>query len=179
LKVVAFCFPLVLMCLAWNNGFCQERHLIPFELQDQFDEVYTNSDYEQQIVLVIGSDKEGKKYNPIWSEAITSAIHRHGSADQVSMLGIANLRGVPFFLKGMIKGKLPKDPENKLLLDWSGHFAKAYKFEDNVSNIVMFDKDGNLALKTYGTELEHHKLNAIVDKIFSLMDVGAVGQGAK
>lgn len=164
------------MCVLSVNSFGQERHLIPFEISDQFDKVYTDQHYHQKILIVIGSDKAGKAYNPVWSGAIEEALVNLGIRNHVSILGIANLKGVPFFLKGMVKGKLPKDPDNRLLLDWGGEFAKAYKFEDKVCNIIIFDKDGKLAVKTYGKELEPHKLDYIKSKLRELANEENLGQ---
>ena len=157
----------------FNLGFYgevigQERQLVSFELEDQFEKVYTDEDYKHQIIVVISSDKGGNKYNPIWSEAILKLIHDNGMEKSIEVIGIANLKGVPFFLKGYIKGKLPKDPDNRLLLDWSGQFAKAYKFMKNVCNIAIFDQGGKLVLITYGSEMENHKLHAIGEMLIKI-----------
>lgn len=165
-------FPTISLILIFViSGISQERHLISFEINDQFDKVYTEKDYEDEIIVIIGSDKSGRKYNPIWSDAILDSFEEEHK-EQIIMLGIANLRGVPFFLKGMIKGKFPKDHDNRILMDWKGQFAKAYLFESKVCNILVFDRDGDLILKTYGKDIESHKLNAIVGKLKGLLADG-------
>ena len=145
----------------------QERHLIAFELKDQFDNVYSDKDYSQEILIVIGSDKNGSKYNPIWSGAINDFIIGHLIADNINLIGVADLRGVPFFLKGFVKGKFPQNINESILLDWKGKLAKSYRFESDVSNILIFNK-GNLVLKTYGTAMEDHKLQAVKEKLIEL-----------
>ena len=60
-------------------------------------------------------------------------------------------------------------------MDWKGQFAKAYLFESKVCNILVFDRNGALVLKTHGKDIEGHKLSAIVGKLKSLMANGIVG----
>ena len=169
-------FPtLALVFIFVMNGISQERHLISFEIKDQLDKVYTDKDYDDQLIVVVGSDKSGKKYNPIWSDAILDAFENQEQKNQINIIGIANLKGVPFFLKGMIKGKFPKDHDNRILMDWKGQFAKAYLFESKVCNILVFDRNGTLVLKTHGKDIETHKLSAIVSKLNDIIYKGIAG----
>ena len=50
----------------------------------------------------------------------------------------------------MIKGKFPREKEFWILLDWKGHIAKAYEFQSDATNVVIFDSDGQLRHQAYG-----------------------------
>lgn len=176
LKVTWLIFSFVFTLMGPFAAMSQERHLVSFEVHDQFDKVYTDKDYKGEILIIIGSDKDGSKFNPIWSEAILSSLQEKGDMEKVHMIGVANLHGVPFFLKGFIKGKFPKNHDDSILMDWKGTFAKAYHFDAKVSNILVFDQTGKLVLKTYGEEIENYKLEFITDKLSSLVEQGAAGQ---
>jgi predicted transcriptional regulator len=176
LKVTWLIFSFVFTLMGPFNASSQERHLISFEVHDQFDKVYTDKDYNGEILIIVASDKEGSKYNPLWSEAIQADLKEKGIFENVHMVGIAHLKGIPFFLKSFIKGKFPKDHEDSILMDWKGIFAKAYHFDAHVSNILVFDQNGKLVLKTHGEEIESHKLEFITDKLSSLVHQGSSGQ---
>ena len=46
-------------------------------------------------------------------------------------------------LKGKVRGKLPKDPDAPVLVDWSGKFAEAYAFVKGAATVVVFDPRGH------------------------------------
>jgi hypothetical protein len=148
----------------------QDSTLISFKIEDQFETVHTDKDYPASIVIIIGSDKEGSKYNGIWSKAIRDSLKHEKKFDQIRFLRIADLRGVPFFLKGFVKGKFPKERERWVLLDWKGQFAKAYEFEPEACNIVIVDQRGGVAHKTHGQNLDHQKLAVLYENIRKLLE---------
>ncbi|MFQ5499032.1 MAG: hypothetical protein ACE5FH_05120 [Candidatus Zixiibacteriota bacterium] len=68
----------------------------------------------------------------------------------IKTVDYADTRGVPFFLKGMVRGKFPKEEESYILLDWKGKLAKAYDFEEKKCNILVFDVGGSLPVQDFG-----------------------------
>ena len=126
----------------------QEKELIPFELKDQFDRVYRGRDYGGHIVVLVGSDKDGSQYNGKWSRAIHESLRGEPNLDHVRFLGMADLRGVPFFLKGYVKGKFPRDKDQWVLMDWKGrliHRAHGYEVDDGKLRVIV-DKIKSLAV---------------------------------
>jgi predicted transcriptional regulator len=142
-------------------------------MKDQFNNEYTEQNFRGKIVVVIGSDKDGSKYNPIWGQAIEDSLKNENGYEGVAYLPVADLRGVPFFLKGMVRGKFPKAPERWVLMDWKGKFPKAYEFEEKASNILIFDREGKLVFKTHVYDLEKEKLSEILNTLQSLMQAGS------
>lgn len=157
-----------LLFLLTTVSYSQVSDLISFELKDQFDRVYTNKDYKESIFIVIGSNASGRKYNPIWSLAIYNELKDESVNNQLKSVGLANLSSVPFFLKRFIRNKFPKDKKNWVLLDWKGIFSKAYKFKSGMSNILIFDHEGQLVYQTVAKDLDSKKLSIITKKIIEL-----------
>ena len=71
----------------------------------------------------------------------------------VRLVSIADVGGVPFFLKGMIRGKMPKEPHNWILMDWGSKFHKAYDCEKDVCNLLYFDAESRLLKRTTVSDL--------------------------
>ncbi len=115
-----------------------------FSLPDQRDHLVTLSTFEGKVVILVASDKEGMKQNPAWRKGI---VDRYG--DRVVRQGVADVRKVPFFLKGSYKRDFQKDPES-IILDWKGDIFKTYGFAENVSNIVLIDKNGFIRYRHSG-----------------------------
>jgi peroxiredoxin len=131
----------VTLFLIWANNGLGSQPLInarapEFSLQDQYDKTVVLRQFEDRIVVLIASDKEGSVQNPQWKKAISE---KYG--DNIVILGIADVRSVPFFLKGKIRNDFKKD-EGNILLDWKGEVFTAYGLAKGVSNIVVIDRHG-------------------------------------
>jgi cytochrome oxidase Cu insertion factor (SCO1/SenC/PrrC family) len=109
-----------------------------FSLKDQYGRTFNLRDLEGQIIVLIVSDKEGESQNHLWGKKIKD---RYGN--KIIIIGIADLRKVPFFMKGKIKEDFKKD-ENSILLDWNGEVFNAYGMTENVSNIILINKKGHI-----------------------------------
>jgi predicted transcriptional regulator len=167
MKLLLNLVAIVLLCL--GTIWAQELELISFEIKDQFDRTHTDKEYRGRLLVIIGSDKGGAEFNDQWARAIRNALSYMPRRGEITFLRYADVRGVPFFLKGTIKGKFPKDEEFWVLLDWKGQIAKAYQFQKGASNIVVFDRDGLLVHRAHGREPEEDKVAAIADAIKSLV----------
>jgi len=135
--------------------------LIPFELKDQFDSTYTHQDFEDQVLIAVLSDKKGSDYNERWSLAILDSLGE--DKDKVRFLPVADMRKVPFFVRGLVKKFFPKDPAVWILLDWKGEFAKTYEQVEKNCNIILFDRNSDVVYQTAVTEMDKEELAVIVD----------------
>lgn len=149
--------------------FAQESALIPFEIKDQFGYLHTEKDFIGHIVILIGSDKGGSQYNRFWGQAIHDSLANEDGFEHLKFLAVADLRGVPFFLKGMVKGKFSKDEERWVLMDWKGKFARSYQFEAEASNIIIFERDGKLVYKAAVHNPEQETLGEILTVLRELL----------
>ena len=151
--------------------WAQSPTLIQFEMTDQFDEVHRNVDYEGRVLYVIGSDAKGSEFSGSWGKAIYDALEEDEGIENLAALPLANLKSVPFFLKGTIKKKFPQEQDEWVLMDWKGQFAKAYDFEPRSTNILIFAPDGTLVHQAHGQEVEQDVLDGIVAKLRDLLAV--------
>jgi hypothetical protein len=151
----------------------QDSTLVQFKIKDQFNREYTEKDFAGKIIFLIGSDKEGNKFNHAWGKAVGDSIRNQPGRQHVQFLRVADLRGVPFFLKGMIKGKFPKEEKKWVLLDWKGHFPKTYGFVKGACNILIFDRRGALVHKTAEREFDDQSLKTILQNLRLLMQAAA------
>ncbi len=114
-----------------------------FSLMDQFDTTYSLEDLRGNLVILIASDKEGSVQNKLWRKKLG------GLAGDIHILGVADLRSVPFFLKWKIRSDFRKD-KAPILLDWDGDIFKDYGLVQKVSNIVLIDKGGFIRHHVWG-----------------------------
>lgn len=167
-KSIVLALAVLLISTVW--GTAGEQALVSFEIRDQFKNVHTDGELRGTILVTIGGNRGGKEYYEQWNRAIRDSLQVIVGGAQVKVLRVPDLRGVPFFVKGAVKGGFSKNPEEWALLDWKGVFAKAYDYTEGESNILVFDKEGNLAHQTHGTEVDPQKLNAIIGSLRSLLN---------
>jgi hypothetical protein len=131
-----------------------ETELISFEIEDQFKQKHTDAEFTDSVVITLGGNKGGKDFVQLWSEALKDSLAADSGLIGVKLVSIADMRGVPFFLKGMIRGKLPQQPEHWMLLDWKGKFPKAYEWTKGICNILVFDRFGVLQFRDEVTDID-------------------------
>ena len=155
---------LVLLFVLLGPTYIQAQglELIDFNIEDQFDRSHRHTEYCDKIVVIVGSDKDGSEFNQLWTSAIHESLKNNPNYNRIVFLPVADVRGVPFFLKGFVKGKFPQNKNSWVLLDWDGHFAKAYRFQSKSSNIVIFAADGKLLHSAYGRDVDGATLAEII-----------------
>ena len=63
---------------------------------------------------------------------------------RTEILRVLDLRGVPFFMKAMIRKQLSQRPDEWCLLDWEGQIARSWPLERGVVNLLVFGEGGIL-----------------------------------
>jgi len=121
--LLRFCF--FFFILTPITELSQEKKLISFELEDQFDREYTEKSWQDSILIFVGSDQGGSEYNPIWTKAIYDTLQKELPELPVRQVGIADLNSVPFFLTGIVRGMFPDDTTRWALMDWDGIFSES------------------------------------------------------
>ncbi len=167
-SVLLFLVVISLVTSAPAHG--QDRDLLEFELEDQFRKTHRGSDFRGSIVLLVGSDKKGVQFNQAWVEAIGERLGDHPRYSEISHLAQADLRGVPFFLKKMIRGKFPQNPDHWVLMDWKGSISSTYDFSPGASNVLVFAPDGALLHHASGQEPDDKAVAEVVAALRSLFD---------
>lgn len=148
----------------------QQARLIEFEMKDQFDSLHSHEPLLNRVVILIGSDKEGSVFNNQWGKALHDSLQTHPDFEWIRFLPVADLRGVPFFLKGFVKRHFSKNKALWVLLDWGGKFATTYRFSAHMTNILIFDRNGELIYQTAVRELHPETLATMLQIIRKLLE---------
>ena len=120
--------------------------LMSFEMEDQFRNSHSHADFKGRVLVVIGSDREGASAAENWGKALSHSLKPERDSGRLNLIGLSNLKGVPFFLKDYVRGKFSQNAGDWALMDWKGLFADSYGFIAGNANVVVFDKEGALAL---------------------------------
>jgi hypothetical protein len=142
-----------------------ETQLIDFEIEDQFKVEHDRESLLGTPFCLVGSDRDGKVYNRLWGPAIDDSLMARGIDGEIHHLGLADLRGVPFFLKGFVRGKFPKEDVSPILMDWKGRFPQAFDFMPGECNILVFDERGELLLRHHGKEPDPQGLEKVLSAL--------------
>ncbi len=159
----------IALCVAFISSSSPAQPLISFSIEDQFGRRYTEKTWSTKILLVFASDRDGSQYNNLWAGAISDSLEQD-QRTSVAFAGVSNLGSVPFFLKGYVRGKFPKDTSERVLMDWEGVFAEAYQLEDGVCNILLFDRAGMLSARAAVTQFDPKEYDRIMRGLRSLLD---------
>ena len=120
-------------------------------LQDQFD-VHTNVNVPHSPAILLVAGRAGSAAMKRWMFVMREAAPTH----DVRVLPIADLKGAPFFIKGRIKGSMPKDTTFRILLDWDGKLARIVRADRGDLVAAVYGSDGKLrkweALSTQGED---------------------------
>ncbi len=151
---------LILCCLATPlSAQTQVDSLISFTLEDQFETVYTDSNWANTVIVFLGTDREGSEFSPAWGKAIHDSLRDNR---RVAIVPVSDLDAVPFFLKGYVRGKFPKERDQFVLLDWDGIFSESYEFREGACNILIFNTGRKLVYQRAVTKLDEGELRRIL-----------------
>jgi predicted transcriptional regulator len=152
-----------------NVSADEAQDLVTFKLEDQFGVKTTEKDVVGRIVILIGSGKEGSQYNAVWGKTIHDSLNADDGYEDIVFLPLADLRGVPFFMKSFVKSRFPKEAGKRVLLDWKGHIPKAYDFAPDSSNVIVFDRAGKLIYRTHGLQPRQDQIDTLISVVRDAM----------
>lgn len=130
-----------------------------FTLKDQFDKDWKLSDYtgHGRLVLVLCWDRVGNDYMANWFNGVRSKYPSGPNRTPnpvVTLVYVANLKGVPGFMQDGIKKKYQKTSDGQtngsILMDWNGTVPKIFGSHEDVTNVYLLDEKGVLRSSAYG-----------------------------
>jgi hypothetical protein len=128
---------IVFLVLSGQPGRVQPGFQAPdFCLEDQQGRQFTLSLQKGRILVLLAGDRAGSELNHAWGRALAQ---RYGQA--ITIIGIADTRGVPFFLKDRVRKSFRKE-KVRMLLDWEGRAFETYAFLPGTANVVVVDRNG-------------------------------------
>jgi hypothetical protein len=152
----------------WIGVLCLAGAQSSFTLKDQYGNEKTVGAPSTEWTLLIYGDRVGSDYSSFWAKELKAMSLPH-----CRIVFAANLRSVPFFLKGTITNKfLAKGPDGKnkgpILLDWEGQIGRVFGFTPSVANVYAFDPTGNMRARAAGKGGEG-EVDRFATTVFSLI----------
>jgi len=113
-----------------------------FSLEDQFERRHTQATVfrARPVVVVGGDERKTRSAMVLWVRALREPL-----GAEASLLGLADLDGVPFFVpNGTVREGLRRElPHTPVLCDWDGEVYPRLGFaEDTVAAVRVFDAAG-------------------------------------
>ncbi|MDW8271360.1 MAG: hypothetical protein RML15_02980 [Bacteroidota bacterium] len=145
---------------------CQS--LVPFVLEDQWGRQWSAEQLQGRVVVLLLADREGAEQSAVWGRELGKQF-----GSEVLIIGCANLEGVPFFLRWLVRARIKESlPHAPLLLDWDGTLFRAYRCRAQIPTVLVFDMHGQLRHRYEGAPTVH-ALEHVVTRIRSLQLVQA------
>jgi hypothetical protein len=109
-------------------------------LRDQFGSATTLASPPGVPVVVLASNREGSEAAGRWERQIRAA----SAGGAVRVLSVADLRGAPRVVRGLIRSQMPKDTAARVLLDWDGALGRPVRGADRPLVAAAYGRDGRL-----------------------------------
>jgi hypothetical protein len=135
-----------------------------FTLEDQYERKWQHSDFQSPLVIYVISDRTGYAYSSNWT---TPLVEQYKS--RVRFVPVADVRGVPGFLKGYIRSQFKKEFSYPVLLDWEGTVTTGIKFTAGVPNLAIVDASRSVRHLTAGAGTRH-EINTFRDRLNQLLN---------
>lgn len=165
-------YPLLICALLVSDVAGQELRLVHFTLETAAGEEYTQEYRKDRILVMFGTDRTGSAYSREWVHILRDTLTHWNVMDSVAFVGLADLQGVPFFLRGLVRSLIPDDRTDPLLLDWEGLFPEIYRFEDGACNILIFDRERKLYHRESVKVLDPVALSSLLSTLRTLITGG-------
>lgn len=144
--------------------------LISFEMEDQFRNLHSDAHFQGSALIIIGSDRKGAAVAENLGKDLSRSLKPEKDAGRLNLIGLSNLKGVPFFLKGYVRGKFPQNARDWTLLDWQGLFAESYGFIAGDANVLVFDEKGVLFHQAHFSECLPDQVQSLAAIIRGMLD---------
>jgi len=146
--------------------------LLGFNMVDQYDEERTDLEVRDRVAVLLWADRKGSDQAPRWSRMLERKLAPELDAGTATIRTVANVRGVPGFVKGQVKAKFRENDAPWAYLDWDGLFADAYAPQADHLNIMVFDAGGRLVHRAAVTKLEQGALDDAIEAVRGAMAAG-------
>lgn len=113
------------------------------QMEDQFrvahthDSLFSGAGSDRPLLLIAGDQRRTDDNIRAWVNLLKGPL-----GDRVRYFGMANLRGLPFFVsKNSVRSSLKKKlPEVQVLCDWNGDGFKKFAFVRRQTNVQIYSR---------------------------------------
>ena len=130
------------------------------ELHDQYDTPQRLAFPTTNVVVLTIADKIGSEQIDDWVAALKSRY-----AGRLELRGLADVGGVPGFLRGKVRKKFQETRTYPVMMDWSGKVCAQFGFDSGVANVLVIARGGSIHARVAGSAGEPalKELSAAID----------------
>lgn len=135
LLVAALCFA------AWAGEEAEPGPQVPrrLELNDQYDAKQVVSFPATNVIFLTIADRKGAGEIAGWIMALKARPEM-----PVDIRGLADVGGVPGFLRGRIRKQFQETILYPVMMDWSGKVCAQFRYVPDRANVYILDRNGSL-----------------------------------
>lgn len=126
---------------AWAAEDAKPEPKIPqrLELSDQYETKHVLTFPATNVVFLTIADRKGSEQIAGWITALKARPER-----PVDIRGLADVGGVPGFLRGRIRKGFQETILYPVMMDWSGKVCAQFKYVPDRANVFIIDRNGSL-----------------------------------
>ncbi|MBK7999261.1 MAG: hypothetical protein IPK15_11255 [Verrucomicrobia bacterium] len=126
---------------AWAAEDAMPGPKIPqrLELSDQYDTKHVVSFPTTNVIFLTIADRKGSEQIAGWITALKARPEM-----PVDIRGLADVGGVPGFLRGRIRKRFQETILYPVMMDWSGKVCAQFKYVPDLANVYIIDRNGAL-----------------------------------
>ncbi len=113
---------------------------------DQFDQQHSLSFPEERPVLITANGRRGQEQIKQWLDPLKEEF-----GDQVRLISVADIRGLPGFLRGSMKEKFRTDLPQPVIMDFSGDVVRLLPSDPANVTLTVLDRSGKVIFAASGS----------------------------
>lgn len=111
--------------------------------------------YLGRAVVIVYEDRDSNHQNDVLKRELEDRVRAQGLASAVSVVPVANLSSFNFWpAMGYARDAvvdIARQQRTEVLIDWSGHMARDYRFRPGVSYVMVLSREGRVLFRHAGT----------------------------
>lgn len=116
-------------------------------LEDQFQTSHSLVFPTSHLTILTCADREGAAQINDWVREVKSGGF---DTNRVVIQGVADVRKVPGFLRGMVRRRFAERYAHPVLMDWKGQVTTAVAIKPGVANVFLVDSTGRVVAQHAG-----------------------------
>jgi hypothetical protein len=159
LNLVA-CFPVFCHCIAAEESKMRAHAPASIELRDQYDVLQRLAFPATNVVVLTIADRKGSEQIDGWVEVLKARY-----AGRIELRGLADVAGVPGFVRGKVRRKFQESRSYPVMMDWSGKVCAQFGLHPGLANVLVIAPDGNIQARAVGPAREPalRELSSVID----------------
>jgi hypothetical protein len=116
-----------------------------FALKDQYGDPHQYRFPRESPGVIVFADRKGSSQLEAWIQGLHQ---RYESAIEIH--GVAKLKGVPAFMRGMLRTIFRNNLDYPVMIDWTGKVSDLYDYPGEVAMLCVVDPQGREQFRVKG-----------------------------